>query len=1000
MLHRRCRLHGRCHVVALFLLAFTPPLLSALPATGRTRSLHHPAVGRLSAPLRIANAEAPAGSVHGRIVAEGTGAPIANAQVQLGTRGAQTNDVGVFFFASVPAGTYSVQVRMIGFARYSRPVTVADDQVTDLAITLKRQALSLDQIVVTGTAGAARRREIGNAVSQIDVTSLPEVPSSVDNLLQGKATGLTVTGNSGGVGGGASIRLRGNVSATQSNQPLLYVDGVRVKSDGFPKNTFPTGYAGNSDNTSYSPLNDIDPADIDRIEVIKGPAATTLYGTEAASGVIQIFTKRGQTGGARWTLQTDQSLSQTPKFGPTRGFEGRPLVVPDKEMNPYGTVDYLYLDPWLRTGYRHKYSLGLDGGRDDAKYFVSGTTSNETGVLPLDKGTQSSVRGNLSIAPRKDVIVQWNTSFSTNDLTKTPAGGTAAGLTLNASRRDRNYFGSADPAQIGRVLDFQLTSRIDHLVTGGTLQYQPGEAFSTRLILGYDLAAQETRNYMPYGFATVPQGQISDGRYSSRTTTADYAATWSRKLFANLRSSLSGGAQAIAVDQVNVAAASRNFPGPGEQTVSNGAISLGVEDRSRVINAGLFVQDLLDFRNQYFLTVGVRFDGNSAFGEKLGLQAYPKVSGSYVVSDESFWPKDLGTMKLRAAYGQSGRAPGAFDAVRTWTSYSWGGIAAFVPRNLGNPLLGPERTSEIEAGFENSTLGGRLTMDFTWYKRITTDALFAVTQAPSEGLWGSQLQNVGKLQSNGVELGVNGTIVQRPHFGWDAGFTYSTNFSKVLNLGGAAPFTIGSSGWVVEGSPVPVMRGFCVANPDEFAAPVRKANCEYGPNTPTHTITGTTSFTLPGDFALSTRGEYQRGAFGYSLLDGEAIVRGIRWPSCFNAYPAIDSGDLSSVPASIRARCMSAYANRDFAIFPLDFFRLRDLTLRRSLPLHVGGASSAQISISGQNLFWWKKAKESMLDPETSGGFQTQSGMLQQVRSVGGSIPIPRTFLMSVRLTY
>ncbi len=977
---------------AVSLLALVPSMLFALPSVS-------PAPPRHAAPHSLA-AAARAGEVRGRIVTAGTGAGIANAQVQLGARGAQTNDAGVFSFANVVAGTYTLQVRMIGFERYSKSVTVVDGPSIDLTIELKHQPLSLDQIVVTGTAGAARRREIGNAISQIDVSALPEVPASVDNLLQGKATGLTVTGNSGGVGGGASIRLRGNVSATQSNQPLLYVDGVRVKSDGFPKNSFPTGYQGNSDNTVYSPLNDIDPADIERIEVIKGPAATTLYGTEAASGVIQIFTKHGQVGNARWTLQTDQSASKTPRFGPTKGFEGSPLVVPDKEVNPYGTVDYLYLDPWLRTGYRHKYALSLDGGRDDVKYFVSGSSSTETGVLPLDKATQLNIRGNLSTSPRKDVTVQWNTAFSTNDLTKTPAGGTAAGLTLNASRRDRNYFGSADPARIGRVLDFQLTSKIDHIVTGGTVQYQPSEAFTSRLVLGYDLAAQEARNYMPYGFATVPKGQISDGRYSSRTTTADFAATWSRRVFGELRSSLSGGAQAIAVDQVNVAAGSRDFPGPGEQTVSNGALSIGTEDRSRVINAGLFAQDVFDFRNRYFLTLGARFDGNSAFGESLGLQVYPKVSGSYVVSDESFWPQSIGTMKLRAAYGQSGRAPGAFDAVRTWTSYSWGGASAFVPRNLGNSLLGPERTSEVEAGFENSTLGGRLSLDFTWYKRTTKDALFAVSQAPSLGLWGSQLENVGKLQSNGIELGVNANLIQRPHFGWDAGLTYSTNYTKVLSLGGASKFSIGNNGWIKEGSPVPDIRGFCVANPDEFAAPVRTPDCDYGPNTPTRTIGGTTSFLLPGDVNISTRGEYQGGAFGYSLLDGEAIVRGIRWPSCFNAYPAIDANNLATVPAGIRARCMSALANRDYAIFPLDFFRLRDLTVRRSFALHYGGASSAQVSLSGQNLFWWKKAQDSLLDPETSGGFNSQSGLSQQVRSVGGSIPIPRTFLMSIRLTY
>ena len=955
-----------------------------------------------SGQLVFARVDARAGVVRGRVVIAGTNAPIASAEVQLGTRGTHTNDVGAFSFANVPAGAYTVQVRMIGYARYSAQIAVVDGQTNDLKIELHRQALSLDQVVVTGTPGAARRREIGNAISQVDATALPEVPTTVDNMLQGKVTGLTVTGNSGGVGGGATIRLRGNVSAAMSNQPLVYVDGVRIKSDGFPKNTFPSGYAGNSDNTSYSPLNDIDPNDIDRIEVIKGPAATTLYGTEAAAGVIQIFTKHGQTRGAsRWTLQTDESLSKTPKFGPTEGYEGKPLVVPKSEVDPFGTVDYMYLDPFLRTGHKQKYAASLDGGQDNAKYFVSATRTLETGVLPLDKSNQSTVRGNLSLVPRKDLTVEWNTSYSNNDMTKTPMGGTAAGLSLNASRRTNNYFHSQNPDTIGQVLAFQLTSTVDHFVTGSTFQFQPNESFSTRLILGYDLAQQDARSYMPYGFVTVPKGQITAAHFSSRTVTADYAATYSHHLFGGLSSSLSVGAQSVSVDNVNVVAASSNFAGPGDQTVSNGAISLGQENRIRIINAGTFVQDVLELNNRYFLTAGVRVDGNSAFGRGLGLQAYPKISGSYVISDEAFWPKLLGTMKLRSAYGQSGRAPGAFDAVRTWTTYSLGGSPAFLPRNLGNPNLGPERTSEVEAGFENSILNDRLSLDFTWYQRNTKDALFQVSQAPTNGGWGSQLQNVGKTQSNGIELGANAHLIQRTDFGWDAGLTYATNNSKVVSLGGAAPFSLGDYGWVVVGQPLPVIRGYCIANPNEFATPVRQANCNIGPNTPTRTIGGTTSFSLPSNFTLSALGEYQGGAYGYSLLDGEAIVRGIRWPSCFNAYPNIDAGNLASVPASVRGVCMSQYAIRDYAIFPLDFFRLRDVTLRRSFPVHVGGASSATIALSGQNLFWWKKAHDSLLDPETSGGFQSaDAGMTAQVRTVGGSIPLPRTFLLSVRLTY
>ena len=342
---------SRRFMLSLCLLAAAPAAARALPAVdGNPPPL---VVGEATTHGGLRPAQQ-AGSVRGRVVMMGTGTPIGSVQLQLGTRGAQTNDVGAFSFVNVTDGTYTLQVRMLGYERITRSVTVANGQAVDLTIELKRNALSLDQVVVTGTAGAARRREVGNSISQIDVTSLPEVPTSVDNLLQGKATGLTVTANSGGVGGGASIRLRGNVSATQNNQPLIYIDGVRVKNDGFPKNTFPTGYSGNSDNTVYSPLNDIDPSDIERVEVIKGPAATTLYGTEAASGVIQIFTKRGQTSGKRWTFQAEQSASQTPKYGPTKGFEGDALVIPDKEINPFGSVDYLYLDPWLRTGYRNK----------------------------------------------------------------------------------------------------------------------------------------------------------------------------------------------------------------------------------------------------------------------------------------------------------------------------------------------------------------------------------------------------------------------------------------------------------------------------------------------------------------------------------------------------------------------------------------------------------------------------------------------------------------------
>ena len=190
---------------------------------------------------------------------------------------------------------------------------------------------------------------------------------------------------------------------------------------------------------------------------------------------------------------------------------------------------------------------------------------------------------------------------------------------------------------------------------------------------------------------------------------------------------------------------------------------------------------LFDLKNSYFLTAGLRVDGNSAFGKNLGLQTYPKLSASWVASDESFWPAAIPEMKLRAAWGQSGRAPGAFDAVRTWENAGgtgWGGQPAFFPLNVGNPDLGPERTSEIELGFDAAAFGDRLSTQFTWYKRNITDALFNARQIPSLGFLNSQLENVGTMNSSGIELTTTVTAIRRSNFEWTVGGSIYTNTNE------------------------------------------------------------------------------------------------------------------------------------------------------------------------------------------------------------------------------
>ncbi|MGI9629320.1 MAG: carboxypeptidase-like regulatory domain-containing protein, partial [Longimicrobiales bacterium] len=303
----------------------------------------------LAAALAVpAGVSAQDGTVTGQVTDATTQRPLGSVQVFLVDTGlgTLTRDNGRYILLNVPAGTYTLRAERIGYAATEIEVSVPSGGTSQQDFTMQSQALGLDEIVVTGTAGSARRREIGNSISQLNVAQdVVEPPANVDALLQGRVPGMAVTQSSASAGGGAMIRLRGNVSMTQSNQPLIYVDGVRVRSDGFAKNVPPIGYSGRSNNDVGSPLNSINPADIDRVEVIKGAAATTLFGTEASAGVIQIFTKRGSVGESRWTGQVEQGLARNLTFGPD------PSTRPPSESETSlsgGRSDFLFINPWLK----------------------------------------------------------------------------------------------------------------------------------------------------------------------------------------------------------------------------------------------------------------------------------------------------------------------------------------------------------------------------------------------------------------------------------------------------------------------------------------------------------------------------------------------------------------------------------------------------------------------------------------------------------------------------
>lgn len=939
---------------------------------GKVETSDDGAFGLLMFGISSGSAAALAGNVTGRVTDEKSNRGIVGAQVNIpGTSfGVLTGTAGQFRFTSVPAGVVTVRVKAIGYVPTERPVTVVSGDNVSVDFQLVEQVLLLDQVVVTGTPGAARKREVGNSISQISMAKVVTPNANMDNLLQGRAVGMNVQEGNASAGSGSQIRLRGNVSVGLSNQPLIYIDGVRVRSDGYP-----TRLGGR---VNASPLNDINPADIERIEIIKGPAATTLYGSEAAAGVIQILTKRGADGKTVWTAQIDQGFDQM-----------RPFGIPE---NPY-----VWMEPWLRKGHRQNYNISATGGGKDLRYFLSAGYEDHQFVMQNDWEKKLGLRGNFTFKLFPQLNVEVNSMYANHDISNTPNGNNSAGLGVNVFRYDRNQFGKFDKALIDQVFQNEILTYVDRLIHGATFTFTPKDFFSNRLTIGYDRAVTDGRDLRPYGFFASPTGLLVSRMWTGENLSLDYVGTLRGKIFGDVRSSFSFGGQSTTSSENAIQGNSENFPGAEVPTLSNGSIRTVIETRSKVANLGGFMQNVFDFKDRYFLTVGMRVDGNSTFGSNLGLQTYPKVSMSYVVSDEPFWPGGWGQLKLRGAYGHAGRAPGAFDASRTWSQVGYGGRPAFRTGNVGNPDLGPERTAETELGFDASLFQERVTADFTYFRRRTTDALFSVLQAPSLGFPDPQLSNVGELKSSGIELALNATVLRARNFSWDLGVNVATLNSLLVSLGGASPFgdVSGGSGFYYEGQPFPVIVNKKLLNPNAIADPDFVAEHFFGPNQPTHTITGLTTLVLPGGVSLTARGEYMGGHFIADNASTGGYRRGVQWPLCTNAYALMAGNRRNEMTAFERAWCVQSNVSGT-DIYPADFFKLREATVRVPLGIVSQRLSNATFTLSARNWFTWKNKGFKIMDPEATNDIS----VLANVRSITESLPPAASITSSIRITF
>ena len=922
-------------------------------------------------------------TITGTVVERGADKPLEAAQITIvGTRlGAQANAQGQFTIRGAPLGAQKVRAQFIGFEPQELTVTVTPQGVK-VTFQLTRAAFALSGVVVTAT-GEEKRRAVGSAMAVMDTLSIARTAASnPQQLLAAASTGVSVLANSGQPGAGSTLRLRGVNSVSQGNNPLIYVDGVRVFNGNGPVAT--------GGGQQSSPLNDISPEDIDHIEIVKGPSATTLYGTEASGGVIQIFTKQGRSGAAQWTANIASGFNFQGHVGMKWDETGMWFNKCRGDLNVNGDgVRFEDLScpadgSWVHDGPVQRNSLSVRGGtQGGTTYYVGGNWDDEKGTLPRSGLHNRGIRVNLGFVPAKGLTLAVNTSLANNSSQGFADGNSAGGAALNISRGTNSNYkttgctdATATCVNNADLFRSDVINNTVHFIGGATLTYQPIEGFTNRFAFGFDNNNAEVNYVVPFANLRLPLGAIWQTLWRRQLITADYAGTYRKALNDKWSTSTSVGGQVFDSRLYSTSLESDNFSGPGYPTLISGSTRLINDVNSqRVINAGFFGQEMIGWRDILFVTAGVRVDGNSAFGKSFGLQTYPKISASYVISDENFWPRRwVPSLKLRAAIGSSGKAPGAFDAVRTWDPVAAeNGKPAFAPNQLGNPDLGPERSTETELGFDLAAFDGRINLAVTNFRQETADALIPVIQAPSLGFSSSQLTNVGTLRNSGLEITLQGDLWRSNNLKVSGKLGMTTLHSEAVDVGGQT-LTIFTNGrtYVKAGYPVPSYMGKRVTNPKEHATPVYATFDYIGSMFATRTYNPSLTINFLKRYTIEALGEWQFGGHNLNAVGYQNANLKV-WRPCFAAQAALkkaaagDSSALAPFTALDRARCTLNTSERDYSLWveSADFFKLRSLSFTYDVPTKfLPGSRNAALTISGRNLF--KQTPYTGFDPESA----------------------------------
>ena len=976
-------------------------------------------------------ARAQQGSILVQVNEQGTARPVEAVQVNVsGTNlGGVTNSEGRLLLRNVPPGNLQVRALRVGYAEQRKPVQVTSGQQATVEFTLAQVAVSIAPVVTTAT-GQTAREELGNAVSTIDVANVTETApvATIADVLNSRAPGVTVvTGTQ--TGSGSRIRIRGQSSLNLSNDPIYIIDGVRMTRNSNSSELFTGG-------TQPSRASDINPDEIESIEIVKGPSAATLYGTDAANGVVVITTKRGRSGPAKWTAYVEGGLIEDRNDYPTNytiwghspgTTTGRSCTLPQVSAgscirDSVRTLDIMEdadLTP-IDMGNRYQFGAQVSGGTEIVRYFVSAEREGETGVFKLPKFEQrrfdslgisvadwterpnvlarNSMRANLSAAASSKLDLSVFLNFINIDQRYSPESNATVGIGSQVfggpGYRQNGVVGGGLGTPLngyrawtpGYSWEEKIGQKLNRYIGSISANWRPTSWLDTRMNFGNDFTDRVDDNLLLRGSGppinnTYRLGFKFNTRADIRNVSADIASSASWQFRENILSRTTVGTQYVDYKLQFGEASGEDLP-PGQQIPNNAAEPGSRESSTYSKTLGLFVEEAVTLNDRLFLTAALRTDQNSAFGTDFQRVFYPKASMSWILSDEPFFP-EIGWMnyfRLRTAYGASGVQPGSNDALRTFAGEATNIRGVDVPAvqfdDIGNDALKPERTTELEMGFEARFLNDRATLDLTHYRKRTKDALIDAVVPPSYGSLGTTVRkNLGAVQNNGWEVLLSTQLVQRESFGFDLTVSGSTNWNRLLTLGGTPP-QINVTTRVVEGYPLfglwaQKIQGWEDKNGDGILTYNANAALNevfvdsvysfIGYTQPRHNITTTGGLDLfKRTLRVQAMFDWRGGHYWYNNTER------IRCQSRGNCNGLMNPAASFEEQAMVVA--LRDHPQRSLAGFMQkgDFLRFREMSVSLRAPDRWAAmmrAASAQFVVTARNLAVWSDYRG--VDPET-----------------------------------